>query len=104
MKLPPLPRKRYFGSSTEPKFVEERRSQLEEYLKSIVAIPHVWIRSDLPRFLDNESNSMIFIWNFERVKRMQEVSYDIMCSKILEMTDNDIFIIDCEHHVNRKQE
>lgn len=73
VKWPVLPRKRYFGSSTEPRFVEERRQLLEEYLQTLVQIPHVWVRSDFARFLDNESNSMIFIWNFDRVKRMQEV-------------------------------
>lgn len=71
--LPSLPRKRYFGSSTEPRFIEDRRVQLEEYLQSLIKIPQVWVKSDLAKFLDNESNSMTFIWNFDRVRKMQEV-------------------------------
>jgi len=70
--LPKLPAKRYFRSSIETQFVEERRLQLQNYLSAVVLIPSAWKRSELPRFLDNESNSMIFLWNFEKMRKMHE--------------------------------
>jgi hypothetical protein len=76
-KYPNLPPKRFFGSSSEPKFVEERRLQLETYLIELVRIPLSWVKSDLAHFLDNECNRMMFIWNLERVAKMQEVRYFI---------------------------
>lgn len=72
-KIPALPPKRYFGSSLEKKFVNDRRLQLNAYLKSIVVISKVWSKGDLVRFLDNDNSSLTFIWNFERVKKMQDV-------------------------------
>ncbi len=70
--LAKLPPKRYFFSSTESKFVEERRLQLQKYLSAIVSIPNSWKRSELARFLDNDSNSLIFLWNFERMRKMHD--------------------------------
>ncbi len=71
--LPPLPNKVVFGSSTSTRVVEERREQLENYIQRVVLIPSAWNRSDLVRFLDNENSSMMFVWNFERMRKMQEV-------------------------------
>jgi PX domain len=72
-KLPALPKKRIFGSSLDPRFVDDRKTQLEEYLRELVGIKEVWASSAFPRFLDNDNNSMIFLWNFERVRRMQDM-------------------------------
>jgi len=96
VKFPALPPKRFFGSSTEPKFVEERRDQLEAYLLSLVAMQECWTTSDLPRFLDNENNSMLFIWNLERVAKMQEVWY--MCPHLF-LT----FVVDAKQYEFEKQ-
>lgn len=73
--MPSLPPKRYFGSSSSSKFVEERRIQLEQYLLEVVCQPQAWVRSDLVQFLDSDNNTLMFVWNFERMRRMQEVSY-----------------------------
>ena len=70
--LAKLPPKRYLFSSIESKFVEERRRQLQIYLSAIVSIPNSWKRSELARFLDNDSNSLIFLWNFERMRKMHD--------------------------------
>ena len=71
--MPSLPPKRYFGSSSNSKFVEERRLQLEQYLHEVVRKPQAWVRSDLVQFLDSDNNTLMFVWNFERMRRMQEV-------------------------------
>jgi hypothetical protein len=71
--IPALPPKRYFGSSSSSKFVEERRIQLETYLREVVRKPQVWDRSDVVQFLDSDNNTLMFVWNFERMRRMQEV-------------------------------
>ena len=71
--LPQLPPKRFFGSSNDIKFVEERRLQLEKYLKTIVSYPQSWTKIDIVQFLDNENNTLLFVWNFERMKKMQDV-------------------------------
>lgn len=92
LQLPKLPPKRFLGSSTDAKVVEERREQLETYLKAVVSIPQVWTRNDLALFLDNETNSMMFIWNFERMRRLQDVSLDIVCITIDHTLIIDTFI------------
>ena len=74
LKIPSLPPKRYFASSTDPSFVEERRQLLETYLCTLVYMQSIWTRNDLVLFLNNPENSMMFIWNFERMRRMQDVS------------------------------
>mmetsp|Transcript_25539 Transcript_25539/g.37720 ORF Transcript_25539/g.37720 Transcript_25539/m.37720 type:complete len:1330 (-) Transcript_25539:240-4229(-) len=71
--LPQLPPKRYFGSSTDARFVEERRGQLEVYLRKLILDPHVWARGDLVQFLDNENNTLMFMWNLERMRKMQNM-------------------------------
>ena len=71
--LPQLPPKRLLGSSIDPKFVEDRKQQLNSYLQKLVAIPNVWDNTDLVRFLDNESNAMMFIWNLDRMRKMKDV-------------------------------
>lgn len=73
LKIPPLPSKTYLFSSTTPAVVDERRGQLETYLKTLIYMSSVWSRNDLALFLNNESNSMMFIWNFERMRKMQDV-------------------------------
>jgi hypothetical protein len=72
--LPQLPPKRYFGSN-DSKFIEERRIQLEKYIKMIVSIPQSWTRIDIVQFLDNENNTLLFVWNFEKMRKMQDVRY-----------------------------
>lgn len=74
LKIPPLPPKRYFASSTDPGFVDERRDQLENYLQTLIRIQSIWTRNDLVLFLNNSENNMMFVWNFERMRRMQDVS------------------------------
>lgn len=74
LKIPALPPKRYFGSSNEAEFVESRRQQLEAYLNTLVGFQSIWSRNDLALFLNNDSNSMMFIWNFEKMRRLQDVS------------------------------
>lgn len=71
--LPNLPEKTYFTSSTNPQLVDERSGQLETYLRSLVPIPVLWTKNDIVQFLDNESNAMMFLWNLERIRKMQEV-------------------------------
>ena len=74
LKIPALPPKRYFGSSNDAEFVESRRQQLESYLNTLIGLQSVWSRNDLALFLNNETNSMMFIWNFEKMRRLQDVS------------------------------
>ena len=73
--LPPLPKKTIFTSATSSRVVDERKAMFESYLRTIVRIASVWNRSELARFLDNESNSMMFVWNFERMQKMQTVRF-----------------------------
>lgn len=75
IKIPPLPAKRFFGSSTDKEFVESRKEQLESYLTTIVGIQSIWTRNELALFLNNDANAMMFIWNFERMRRMQDVRF-----------------------------
>lgn len=74
LKIPQLPSKTYFSSSTEARLVDERRAQLETYLKSLIYMQSIWTRNDLVLFLNDDTNSMMFIWNFERMRKMQDVS------------------------------
>lgn len=74
LKIPQLPAKTYFSSSTEARVVDERRAQLETYLKSLIYMQSIWTRNDLVLFLNDDTNSMMFIWNFERMRKMQDVS------------------------------
>ena len=73
LKIGVLPPKRYLFSSTDPTIVDERRIQLEDYLKALIYLPTIWTRNDLVLFLNNDSNAMMFIWNFERMRKMQDV-------------------------------
>ncbi len=75
IKIPGLPPKRFFGSSTEREFVDSRKEQLESYLTTLVGIQSIWTRNELALFLNNDANAMMFIWNFERMRRMQDVSF-----------------------------
>lgn len=74
IKIPALPPKQYLFSSTSTAVVEERRNQLETYLRTLSHIQSVWSRNDLALFLNDDANSMMFIWNFERMRKMQDVS------------------------------
>jgi hypothetical protein len=74
LKIPTLPPKKYLVSSTDPSVVDERRGQLEDYLKSIIYMSSIWSRNDLVLFLNNDTNAMMFIWNFEKMRKMQDVS------------------------------
>lgn len=74
IKIPALPAKRFFGSSTDKEFVESRKEQLEVYLSTLVGIQSIWTRNELALFLNNDANAMMFIWNFERMRRIQDVS------------------------------
>jgi hypothetical protein len=73
IEFPPLPPKKLFGSSTS-KVVDSRKETLESYLQKIVRISKIWNRSDIVQFLDNDNNTMTFLWNFERMRRTQEVN------------------------------
>jgi hypothetical protein len=74
LKIPVLPPKQYLFSSTSSSVVDERRNQLEAYLKSLMFMSSIWSRNDLALFLNDGANSMMFIWNFERMRKMQDVS------------------------------
>lgn len=73
LNIPVLPPKIYLFSSTDPAVVDERRNQLEVYMKTLSYMPLIWTRNDLVLFLNDESNSMMFMWNFERMRKMQDV-------------------------------
>ena len=72
-KLPTLPPKKFIGSSLDQSFIDQRGKALQEYMQALVVREHVWVRSDLVRFLDNENSSLMFLWNVERMRKMQEV-------------------------------
>lgn len=74
IQFPSLPPKRYLRSSSDPEIVDQRKEQLEQYLNGLVTAPLVWARNDFVLFLNDETNIMTFIWNFERMKKLQEVS------------------------------
>eukprot|EP00981_Chlorochromonas_danica_P014418 scaffold7965_cov159-Ochromonas_danica.AAC.2 len=73
LRFPPLPPKRYLRSSSDPEIVDQRRDQLEKYLSLLIRLPQIWTRNDLVLFLNDESNIMTFIWNFERMRRLQDM-------------------------------
>ena len=69
--LPAIPPKRYFGSSKDHSFVEDRRVKLESYLNSLIPIAAVWNTPILTTFLDGPSNTLMYLWNLERMRKMQ---------------------------------
>jgi hypothetical protein len=71
---PPLPPKRYFGSSIGGEFVNTRKQQLEIYLTALLKTRSIWAREDLALFLNNDVNTMTKMWNFDK---MNNVSYCI---------------------------
>ena len=75
--LPQLPGKRLLGSSLSPDFVEQRRIQLCEYLRDLVSRPAVWSHQELVYFLDDEQRSLTLLWNFERMRKMQQMLGDM---------------------------
>jgi hypothetical protein len=74
LSYPSLPPKRYLRSSSDPEIVDQRKEQLENYLNSLVKLPQIWSKNDFVLFLNDESNLMTFIWNFERIRRLQDVT------------------------------
>lgn len=74
--MPIFPPKRFIGSSTDRKFVEERRLELERYITALVGCPTAWNASDFVRFIDNEERTMMMLWNLEKMRRVQDVSSD----------------------------
>jgi len=74
LSLPALPPKRYLRSSSDPEIVDERKQQLENYLNQLVCVQQIWARNDFVLFLNDDSNLMTFIWSFERMRRLQDVS------------------------------
>lgn len=74
LQFPTLPPKRYLRSSNDPDIVDQRKEQLESYLSTVITMQQVWTKNDLVLFLNDESNLMTFIWNFERMRRLQDVS------------------------------
>jgi len=71
--MPAFPPKRFIGSSTDKKFVEERRIELERYITVLVGCPTAWNASDFVRFIDNAEGSIMMIWNLEKMRRVQDV-------------------------------
>jgi hypothetical protein len=71
--LPPLPPRRFLGSSTDARFVEDRKINLEAYLRALVSLDCIWTISDYAKFLDNKTSCMMFLWNFERMRKMQDM-------------------------------
>lgn len=47
LKMPSLPPKTFWFSSTDPALVDERRDHLENYLKTLTFIQQIWTRNDL---------------------------------------------------------
>ena len=47
LKMPSLPPKMFWFSSTDPALVDERRDHLENYLKTLTFIQQIWTRNDL---------------------------------------------------------
>lgn len=74
LKFPTLPPKRYLRSSNDKDVVDQRKEQLETYLHTLVGMQTVWTKNDFVLFLNDESNLMSFIWNFERMRKLKDVS------------------------------
>jgi len=96
--LPPKEAKLSFGSSIDPAFVAERRTQLQEYVRSplrpntLVSFPHhphapsprylreltklkfVWhVDSGLARFLDDKDGTLSVLCELERLRLWEQV-------------------------------
>lgn len=71
--LPNLPGKRYLGSSTDLAFIEERAKHLNGYITMLAANKEVWTRSDIVKFLDSDQHTLMFVWNFQRMRKMQHM-------------------------------
>jgi hypothetical protein len=82
-KLPDLPPKKYFGSSTDYAFVEDRRVKLDLYLQQLTAIQTVWTTPVLVTFLDSPTNTLMYLWNFEKMRKMQKVTFYNICYMFL---------------------
>lgn len=102
LKIPQLPPKTYLFSSTEARVVDERRGQLEAYLKSLIYMQSIWTRNDLVLFLNNETNSMMFIWNFERMRKMQDVRHIHFLCFVISSSPSHNFLADVELHDGRE--
>lgn len=73
LELPELPPKTYLKSSSDPEVINQRKQLLDNYLKSLVKIQMIWTRDSLALFLNDHKNSMMFIWNYEKMRRLQDV-------------------------------
>ena len=87
--LPALPPKQVFGSSLDPAHIEQRKNKLHEYLSSLIALPDAWLSNHLVLFLDNESRSLMFLWNVERMRRLQGL-LSTMTADIGEQEDSSV--------------
>eukprot|EP01035_Chromulina_nebulosa_P024194 gene24194-31452_t len=102
--MPALPPKRIFRSSTDPEFVDERRIQLESYLKALVGNSSVWTRNDLALFLDNDANYLMLIWYFERMRRMQDMLSSMTIMNEEEKATLNSDLTNAKRQVNKLQE
>lgn len=73
--MPSLPPKSYWRSSNNPSIVEQRKQQLQDYLRALLGMNQIWARNDFVLFLNDESNIMTFIWSVERMRRLKEVCF-----------------------------
>ena len=80
--LPDIPPKRYFGSSTDHAFVEDRRQKLESYLQQLILMQSVWTLPVLVTFLDSPTNTLMYLWNFEKMRKMQKVECCVILSDL----------------------
>jgi hypothetical protein len=71
--LPTIPPKRFFGSSKDHAFVEDRRTKLEAYLNALFVAPSAWNTPLLVTFLDGPNNTLMYLWNLERMRKMQKM-------------------------------
>jgi len=77
--VPEMPARRiserlFGGSSTKIHVNEERQHKLELYLQTLIKLNQSWDGTDLVKFLDNTEYSLMFIWNVDRMRKVQSVS------------------------------
>mmetsp|Transcript_47870 Transcript_47870/g.133233 ORF Transcript_47870/g.133233 Transcript_47870/m.133233 type:complete len:912 (-) Transcript_47870:1544-4279(-) len=75
--LPPKEAKLSFGSSIDPAFVAERRTQLQEYLRALTKLKFVWhADSGLARFLDDKDGTLSVLCELERLRLWEQAIRD----------------------------
>jgi hypothetical protein len=72
--LPKLPAKKIFGSSLDPRFVEERRGALEEYLTVLTSTRESWSSNELVSFLDDDESSFYLAMQIQFGRVVQHVA------------------------------